>query len=170
MSEKEQIIQNVNAAIPVAKQMAELEAEVAENTEKEKKSRSSKWLFVIPLFFGAAALMQLMRGNIAQVLVFAVITAVLCFIILSLKNKHKKCEQALAESKKKLELIKTDPALSWLPAQYRNPACVNNIMDYIQTGRADTMKELFNLLDEDIHRQRMENAALVGAYLGMNNY
>lgn len=46
-----------------------------------------------------------------------------------------------------------------LPEQYLNPAdqSVKYLLNYLQTGRADTLKEAMNLYEEEKHRINMEN-------------
>ena len=58
-----------------------------------------------------------------------------------------------------VELIRQTGIQNILPEQYLNPAdqSVKYILNYLQTGRADTLKEAMNLFEEEKHRINMEN-------------
>ena len=76
------------------------------------------------------------------------------------KNRLPKLQQELAE-------LANDDTLSWLPEEYRTSSCINSINRYVNTGRADSLKEVLKLVDLELHRDRMETAAFVGAYEGV---
>ena len=43
-----------------------------------------------------------------------------------------------------------------LPERYLLPTCIRSIIDYVESRRADTLKEALNLYEEEIHRRKME--------------
>lgn len=46
--------------------------------------------------------------------------------------------------------------LGFLPVDYCYPISVNKIKSYLSTGRTDDIKESINLLEEEIHREKLE--------------
>lgn len=52
------------------------------------------------------------------------------------------------------------PHYEWItgivPEKYAYTYCVERLRDYLITGRADSMKEAFNLYENELHRMRME--------------
>lgn len=47
--------------------------------------------------------------------------------------------------------------LNILPKNYRYPLAANFIAEVLENGRADSLKEAYNLYEEQIHRWKMEN-------------
>lgn len=47
--------------------------------------------------------------------------------------------------------------ITFLPKSYRYPLAANFIAEVLENGRADTLKEAFNLYEEQLHRWKMEN-------------
>ena len=45
------------------------------------------------------------------------------------------------------------------PPEYRYEIAMSTIAGYFSSGRADSLKEAFNLYEEQVHRWRMESAA-----------
>ena len=55
--------------------------------------------------------------------------------------------------------------LEKVPQDYRYYIAVNYIVDCLQKGRADSMKEAINLYEEQLHRWKLENAAMEAVIL-----
>lgn len=55
--------------------------------------------------------------------------------------------------------------LEKVPQDYRYYIAVNYIVDCLQKGRADSMKEAINLYEEQLHRWKLENAAMEAVVL-----
>ncbi|MBR1832617.1 MAG: hypothetical protein IJ784_09310 [Ruminiclostridium sp.] len=53
---------------------------------------------------------------------------------------------------KELTALQQDPALEWLPMQYRTSFCFGKIAEYVQYERADSVKEAFSLLQREIEQ------------------
>ena len=75
-----------------------------------------------------------------------------------------KCKSTIAQSQQKLTILSLDDSLSWLPESYRTASAVFYIAEYVQNGRADSLKEALELLETELHRKRMEDNAFLGAY------
>lgn len=55
--------------------------------------------------------------------------------------------------------------LEKIPQDYRYYIAINYIVDCLQKGRADSMKEAINLYEEQLHRWKLENAAMEAVIL-----
>ena len=55
--------------------------------------------------------------------------------------------------------------LEKVPQDYRYYIAINYIVDCLQKGRADSMKEAINLYEEQLHRWKLENAAMEAVIL-----
>ncbi len=78
---------------------------------------------------------------------------------------HKKDIKKKEQIKKHSE-VAADPSLSWLSAKYHDSFYIFKIAEYINNGRADTLKEALNMLEQEIHQAEMKEAAIIGAYYG----
>ena len=174
MNEREQLLQNVKGAIPIANQMKQIMLEINQSEdiiERKKKFWGGYRAVIINFFaiiFFIAGISDLinepgdrMQGFIAALISGAVIYGYIMYLK-RVKNEKKKIESL---NQKHMELAQNS-ALSWLPAQYRYFSCIYMISEYLNNGRADNMKEALNLLEEDIHRLHMRDAAAIGAYIG----
>lgn len=174
MNEKEQLLQNINAAMPIAQQMQALETEInALEAEVEKKSHygcGTVFVLGLGLLFGFIGIGILLSGlsknsgDIKASLIFIVVI-VLCLGYLFRRIKRvMTCKSQIGMSKQKLLVLRQDNSLSWLPESYRTSGCIAAIRSYLSDGRADTLKEALNLLETEMHRQRLEDSAFLGAY------
>ena len=50
--------------------------------------------------------------------------------------------------------------IAFLPAQYRNIQAVSFMLVAVTSGRADSLKEVYNLYEEQLHRWKLEDAAM----------
>lgn len=98
--------------------------------------------------------------------VAAAITLIPAWIsVAKLKKRIPQLEAELATETKNVELVKQKNYDMLLMRQWACPPeanCPENLRVFIkffEDGRASNMKEAWNLFDEYIHRQRMENAA-----------
>ena len=174
MNEKEQLIQNVNASVPVMEQMHQLEMEItALEDEVQKKSQYGCGTGIVlgmVVLFGIFSLGILLGGrnnnpNDTQQALICVGIMVVCLVFLFRQIKRvKTCKSQLGLSKQKLILLRADNSLSWLPESYRTSSCISAIRSYLLDGRADSLKEAINLLETEMHQQRLEDSAFLGAY------
>lgn len=168
MNEKEIIIQNVNGAIPTAQKMKQLENEIEQLSAEIERKKKYSCLWVVAFVFSFV----LVIGGIGLIYVeeftlmpFAVASLPVIFLILRLKRINA-CKSKIKELEGDIANMQNDTTLAWLPAEYRTGSCLTAIIGYVQNGRADSLKEAINLLENEMHQQRMENAAAVGAYIG----
>ena len=69
---------------------------------------------------------------------------------------------------KELAVLQQDPALGWLPPQYRTSFCYGKLCEYIQFDRAESTKEAFDLLQREIDSLANQvNSAIVSAMMSM---
>lgn len=168
MNEKEILIQNVNGAIPTAQKMKQLENEIEQLSVEIERKKKYSCLWVVAFVFSFV----LVIGGIGLIYVeeftlmpFAVASLPVIFLILRLKRINA-CKSKIKELEGNIANMQNDTTLAWLPAEYRTGSCLTAIIGYVQNGRADSLKEAINLLENEMHQQRMENAAAVGAYIG----
>lgn len=76
--------------------------------------------------------------------------------ISTLRNQFQTLNNSLQQQ---IELVRQTGIQDILPEQYLNPVdqSVQYILSYLQTGRADSLKEAMNLFEEEKHRINMEN-------------
>ncbi len=70
---------------------------------------------------------------------------------------HKKQDEILKEIP---EVYNSSSICGRFPLQYTNLDAVDKIRSYITNMRADTLKEAFNILEQEYHNQKMLNAQL----------
>lgn len=173
MSEKEQIIQNLNVSQQVVAQMQELERSIDELTVKCEKKRNLGTLGAFAVFVSIVCVVIgfcVIRSDFGDGFITILIGAAAFYFGVWMKHsQYKKCQKMLAENEQQLKGLQDSSVLAWLPGKYRDSGYIRKIWEYVNTGRADTMKEVLNLLEEDIHREEMQNAALIGAYYGAQN-
>lgn len=63
-------------------------------------------------------------------------------------------------------MLCADPAISWLPNDYRNSTCARKILEYLANMRATTLQEAINLLETERHQATMEAIAAINAMNG----
>ena len=173
MSEKEQFINNVNGAIPMAQKLNQLEDEIDTFSAEieQKKKFGCLWVVaftysVLMVVMGVAAILgYCLKGFTSMLFFFAIASPPIILLVLRLKRVNV-CKAKIQELERNVAIIQGDSTLAWLPAEYRTGSCLDAIIGYVQNGRADSLKEALNLLEADMHRQRMEEAAVVGAYIG----
>ena len=170
MNEKEILIQNVNGAIPTAQKMKQLENEIDQLSAEIEQKKKFGCLWVVAFFFSFAFVISGVCFILAEefgsmLFAFAVASLPVIFLILRLKRINA-CKSKIKELEGDIANMQNDTTLAWLPAEYRTGSCLTAIIGYVQNGRADSLKEAINLLENEMHQQRMENAAAVGAYIG----
>ena len=94
--------------------------------------------------------------------------AVVLFFTVMRHKRVKACKAELAKLESDLLNLQNDSVLSWLPMDYRTSSCFAGISSYVSNGRADTLKEALNILENEMHQERMVDAAFLGAYYGNN--
>lgn len=168
MNEKEQLIQNISNSMPVTQELKKLEDEVNlvfdKIYKKEKFWKGWKVLTIIDLIIFVPALILSFSDlkELPGVLLFGIPV----YLFIWHKKDIKKKEQNINELKQKHSEVASDSSLSWLPAKYRDSFCISKIADYINVGRADTLKEAINMLEQEIKQEELKEAALIGAYYG----
>lgn len=178
MNEKEMLIANVRASEEVGQQITAKEGDINKLLTKKAARRKATggeslmgrilwFMFIYCCLFSCGT--AIIIGTIGKI--WSPLGTLACLIFCGymiyfyfvggfvLNDKIKKTQNELKE-------LEQSPQLSWIPAEYRTSSCITAIISYVQSGRADTMKEVLNLLETDMHNQRMENAAALGAYYG----
>ena len=173
MNEKDQLIQNINGAMPVAQQMQKIEGEIDQLKDEieRKKKYGCGWMLmiVIAAVSGIIGFIFIAAGEgkkIPSALLCFVIAAVPIVFIIRRFMRSSECKRKIQELEQQRASLQNDPSLAWVPAEYRSGSCLAEIINYVQSGRADSLKEALNLLDEEIHRQQMCDAAALGAFYG----
>jgi hypothetical protein len=135
-----------------------------------------KFIFIGTLI-GFGILFLVMKMPIAFLLLIELIMAaffVVCVILLSkvAKNKAVKLQNTveleLIEIKKPLtplfdEIAQTMASSNYLnliPSQYRNSIALSTMLNYLNSGRADSWKECTKLFEEQLHNDRMLQSQL----------
>ena len=71
-------------------------------------------------------------------------------------------QKKLDEMERQVELFAKENfhLVEFLPMQYRNLQAISFMLVAISNGRADSLKEVFNLYEEQLHRWKLEDAAM----------
>lgn len=175
MDEREQLLMCANKSAPAIKELADCEAKYLNIVGKENKFKKREgwvWLGMIlcPLLaLGALSFIFSGEGSPASrksdtigVLIMLALTALCVWTFMN----HKKRKKLLAAAEAELDRAHANPALSWLPPEYRNTIYINKIIEYLANMRAKTLQEALNLLETEIHQATMENLAAIGAING----
>lgn len=165
MSEKEQLIANLNASEEAIRLLEEKESSYAQNAVKyvnEIKSQGSSSgsrigklfvSFVLCNFLSLAvwgivymALEKIWEplAKLAFPLLFSGLALWIYLCIIKPKMKEKNATSAMDE----LEALKQSPQLSWLPYDYRNTADIEIIREAVQYDRVDSLREALQLCDQ----------------------
>lgn len=177
-SEKEEILRNLNVALPIYQTIATVNAEIMQlrqdaqqtktRTDKEITSTTIAGVLLISFFSliisssikseGKESLMS----NLSFFLYIGIIVLGVYFI-----NKHKKKTgsgsevEKLAEEKERIldNYIKENntPELYYLPEKYRYYSAAHYIKECIENKRAHNLTDAINLYEEQLHRWQMEN-------------
>ena len=164
MSEKEQLIANLNASEEAIRLLEEKESMVTHNAVKyvnEIKSQGSSsgarvgklfiyfilcnWLGVAVWGIAYMALEKIWEplAKLAFPLLFSGLALWIYLCIIKPKMKEKNATSAMDE----LEALKQSPQLSWLPYDYRNSADIETIREAVQYDRVDSLREALQLCD-----------------------
>ncbi len=79
---------------------------------------------------------------------------------------HRKRKARMPVVVEKHAALCADPAISWLPPDYRNSSFARKIIEYLYNMRAKTLQEALNLFETEKHRETMELIASIGAVNG----
>ncbi len=173
MNEKEIFMANVNNSLPLAQKLNQLEDEMEQLSEEIERKKKFGCLWAMALGFSAlmailgvvAILAYGLKGFTSMLFFFAIASPPVILLVLRLKRIIT-CKTKIQELERNIANIQGDISLALLPTEYRTGSCLNAIIGYAQNGRADTLKEALNILENEMHQQRMESAAAVGAYIG----
>ena len=78
-------------------------------------------------------------------------------------NKQKEIQKEREIKVGELEGLKTDPAIAWLPYDYRDSISFAYIYRNVQNMRANNLTEAINVYETDKHQARLELISMVSA-------
>ena len=157
MTERELFIQNLTAISGIMRAIEEKENEV-ERTAKKCDEISSVLAALGIMCIGFV--LGILAGYALHPLMFWVVcpaTIAIYFILRSIKlgNAKKQHQQAAAQ----LEALKNEPAILWLPYNYRTSFAYAYLVSYVTDMRANNLQEAINLFETEMHQFRLELAA-----------
>ncbi len=165
MNEREQLISAINGSTEVVSKLGELEDKIEATEEKIRKWKPRIWMTLLAAFgvlciFGGID--EFKKGHpsaAGDFWVGVVIIAVYAYHMFYAAKKKK----LLSSLNEEYEKVLNDPSISWVPVDYRNAGCILKIAEYVRNNRADTLRDCINMLETEMHQNRVEQAALVGA-------
>lgn len=156
MTEREILLQHISDSANVIDEIAKKEDKYYHNDEladKFKHKSSMKKLIIgsIICLIAAAWLGSGIGGIVPFIplLIFLGVWGIYKYSSISYRAK------ANAYSKE-IQQLQADSSLSWLPPAYRTSYCYGKISEYLQNMRAETLKEALNLLETEMHQDRVE--------------
>lgn len=162
MNEREQLVNAISGCAGLLPKMEELEDKIETTEAKIEKNRPKAGLTALAvigvlLFFAGVSSSHESDKILIPLGLF--IVGIYVFALIYTKKK----KQKLAAANEEYSKLLSDPSLAWMPADYRSSGCIAKVAEYIRNNRADTLKECINLLETEMHQNRVENAALVSA-------
>lgn len=163
--EYQQLLNNIAQSTPSMNAALNKLAEVTEIADKKSKyedRKGSKGKF----FLRYAIIMILGAILFSRSIVMSFIIPIVAFVYPIFMRSYygKKLKETEAEIDKatnEYNVIINNPVNDWIPQDYKNPIYFAKIAEYVRNKRAFSLKEAFDLLEEDIHRQKMENKPTV---------
>lgn len=154
--EREELLQKINESVPFMSELAKAENVIADYPKA--KSKAFKWivLSLLPAFLGIllfVGFLTMKEDKLKFLLIALVLFVPTALAILAFIKKKQKYDAAV----KKAADIGNAPALSWLPAAYRNSFAFSYISDCITSGRMDTLKDALN--DFEMYKRNLMLAA-----------
>lgn len=176
MTERENLIRNIQESAHIAEQMRNVEAELLKCVESADKYSVNKKPSVITIIAAVIDLIIILfgggfetaNGGLFIIICSVIVAKYVLTVVLStlfVKNIKNKAARLDAEHTK----LRNDQSMQWLPDKYRNSTDFNMIASYLKNDRADTLREAINILEQESHYRRMENAAAMGAYYYSQN-
>lgn len=176
MDERQQLLACANNCASLLNDMARCENEIDYLTEKESKFKKRVgWiglgLVLCPLLAlgGITDLISntalLPAGRTTDIVGAVIMLALTAVCVLAIKN-HIKRKARIPQATSEYASLCADPAISWLPPNYRNSVYARKIIEYLTNMRAKTLQEALNLLETEKHQATMEAIAAVGAING----
>lgn len=172
MDERQQLLVCANNCASLLDNMERCENEYDYLTEKEAKfKKRAGWVWaglILCPFLVLGCLIDMIEhrrapGSDIVGLIICIVVTGLC--VMSIKN-HNKRKARMPVVLNELTALCGDPAISWLPPDYRNSVYARKIIEYLVNMRAKTLQEAINLLETEKHQATMEAIAVVGAMNG----
>ncbi len=157
MEEKEQLISAINGSAAIVSRLDAIEDKInaaEENIEKVKP----KLIMHIIAVIGAMLVTMGAPYTPCGLIIVGIYACAWIYVISSKKKLNLLNEE--------YKVARNDPSVAWVPADYRDSYSITKIAEYIRNDRADTLRECINMLETEMHQNRVENAALIGALYG----
>lgn len=170
MTEREELLKKLDDSIPALEKMHNLEEQIINETatvEKLDKHISGIGVLAVGLFFLFAVFsiitvfVDKTFSSIFGVIPFGLIVAFYVLRSKNIKNHKEKLSELNADYDK---ICKTE--FGWIPEEFQTSENISKIYVFLDKGQAETKKEAFNLLGEELRAEKISNAAMIGAYLG----
>ncbi|MBQ7834830.1 MAG: hypothetical protein IJ385_03515 [Ruminiclostridium sp.] len=163
MSEKEELIVNINNSFESIRKVEVIETEILLNLDKRRKARGVG-SFILFYLVGTAigGLIMVMFSHIQALgglVAFSLFLLPILMPIVTRIMRTKQFDKKIDELNETLVKAKSDPSLSWLPMAYRDSVSFQFIASYIQNMRANNLQEAINLFETEKHQARLEENA-----------
>lgn len=118
------------------------------------------------IFFAGCTIFLFAAGSLIGVVLFAKNDRDKCEIkAAKIHNEealplYTKYEEKIEQLNEILETTRLDALENSIPQNYRTKDALTFFVKALETGRADSEKELYNLYEEELHRKRLENIEL----------
>ena len=131
--------------------------------EKKKEEKVVRGVMAVALFCVASFLVKRINDFLALLLVLCMTTGVV-YVITKLREARKLSVQEQKEKANRERMAAQKvfddnmDGLSFLPDEYWYPLATDYLVKMVATNRANTLAEVLNLYDEQLHRWRIEEA------------
>ena len=157
MEEKEQLISAINGSAAIVSKLDVIEDKISAAEENIEKVKPKLIMHIIAVI-GAILVPKGVPYTQCGLIIVGIYACAWAYVILTKKK--------LASLQAEYQTAQNDPSISWVPVDYRDSFSISKIAEYIRNNRADTLRECINMLETEMHQNRVENAALIGALYG----
>ncbi len=169
MDERQQLLACANNCKSLLDDMARREDEYSYLFEKERKFKNRIGWIILGLIFGPLlALVGFIdffvhpKAIAVSLTITLICLAITVLSVLAIVN-HNKRKARMPVIVEEHAALCADPAISWLPPDYRNASLARKIIEYLYNMRAKTLQEAINLLESEKHQATMETLAVIEA-------
>lgn len=174
MDERQQLLACANNCASLLNDMARCENEYSYLFDKETKyKKRSGWvwlgLILCPLL-ALGAICDILTNKdlvspVPDLIGMFICLGISAICVMSVIN-HRKRKARMPVVVEEHAALCADPAISWLPPDYRNSSFARKIIEYLYNMRAKTLQEAINLFETEKHQETMELIAAIGAMNG----
>lgn len=152
MNNKEQLLKDINEALPLAEKMQKLEYKITNLDLKRRDNRSGWVRTILALIFVGAVIdscpklsdVETGTSSHIQLIFLYIIAAVVLFVFFRKIIRIPVLKIKIAVCRKKLKACQKNPKLSWLPEEKRTAKYIFELSDFAKKNTRDPFKAILS--------------------------